>query len=332
MNDRDYTLTPAGTSAQVDRSARHAHRGGHRRGDEQWLGTCRRFARSHGPAHSCSLDDDGVGNDVTVSNGLIWAADHGADVINLSLGGDFDTPRSKDAVDYAFRSGCVVVAAAGNSDTEFYVPGTLLYPAAYPDVIAVGAIEHRLQACAVLAVRARSWIWSLQAWTCLSLYPRDRRTGEGRVRVRQRHVRGGTTRLWAWQRCCARCTPTWSASQVALALTDTAEDLGPAGFDNEYGYGLVRPDRALEVIGSSISHVWHRRTTAWGGKARLSGKLSSDNQSSLATRPVEVMAKQASRRPRRGAWSRPPRPTRAACTRASVTAEAADRLSRALCP
>jgi subtilisin family serine protease/flagellar hook assembly protein FlgD len=72
----------------------------------------------------------------TLASGIIWAADHGADVINLSLGSDTPDQMESDAVAYAVGKGVLVVAAAGNDGTT-----TPSYPAAYPQVIAVGATD-----------------------------------------------------------------------------------------------------------------------------------------------------------------------------------------------
>ncbi len=66
--------------------------------------------------------------------GILWAADHGADVVNLSLGSDTPDQLESDAVSYAVRKGVLVVASAGNDGTS-----TPSYPAAYPQVVAVGA-------------------------------------------------------------------------------------------------------------------------------------------------------------------------------------------------
>jgi thermitase len=69
-----------------------------------------------------------------IAQGITWAADNGADVINLSLGGTSSSSTMQSAVDYAWQHGVVVVAAAGNSATS--VPH---YPGAYTNVIAVGS-------------------------------------------------------------------------------------------------------------------------------------------------------------------------------------------------
>lgn len=81
------------------------------------------------------LDKYGGGWVSDVTEGIIWAVDHGADVINLSLGGD-DSNLIRSAVEYALGSGTVVVAAAGNEATD-----TPSYPAALDGVLSVAAID-----------------------------------------------------------------------------------------------------------------------------------------------------------------------------------------------
>ncbi|MDN4592860.1 S8 family peptidase [Polycladomyces subterraneus] len=82
------------------------------------------------------LDNNGNGTLENVANGIIHAADQGAKVINLSLGAGYDSQTLKDAVQYAWSKGAVVVAAAGNSNSS--QPS---YPAYYDQVIAVGATD-----------------------------------------------------------------------------------------------------------------------------------------------------------------------------------------------
>ncbi len=83
------------------------------------------------------LGDDGVGSLYDVALGIRWAADHGAGVINMSLGARLpDLPVTlADAVSYAQQKKAIVVAAAGNDGKT--VAG--MYPAALPGVISVGA-------------------------------------------------------------------------------------------------------------------------------------------------------------------------------------------------
>lgn len=80
----------------------------------------------------------GTGSAADISAGIRWAVDNGARVLNLSLGGTTDTQVERDAIAYAVAQGAVVVAAMGNA---FQQGNPTSYPAAYPDVIAVGAIN-----------------------------------------------------------------------------------------------------------------------------------------------------------------------------------------------
>lgn len=84
------------------------------------------------------LNQSGVGSNASVSNGIHYAVDHGANVINLSLGGSSPDSTLEKALEYASSKGVIVVMAAGN-DSGFQ-PG---YPAGYADKwgIAVGAVN-----------------------------------------------------------------------------------------------------------------------------------------------------------------------------------------------
>jgi len=84
------------------------------------------------------LDRNGDGYYSWIIEGIIWAADQGADVINLSLGGDVPDTSLEDACRYAHDKGAVIVAAAGNDGLE-----GVLYPAAYDEtVLAVTASDY----------------------------------------------------------------------------------------------------------------------------------------------------------------------------------------------
>jgi serine protease len=82
------------------------------------------------------LGTDGGGTVADIAEAIRFAADQGADVINLSLGGGGESKLLKEAVDYAHSKNLVIVAAAGNSNRN-----AADYPARYPHVIAVGALD-----------------------------------------------------------------------------------------------------------------------------------------------------------------------------------------------
>ncbi|MEO8392801.1 MAG: S8 family serine peptidase, partial [Chloroflexota bacterium] len=86
------------------------------------------------------LDSTGNGTYSDVSAAIVYAADHGAQVINLSLGGSVPDSVLEQAVNYAVGKHVIIVAAAGNSATA-----PVLYPAAYAPVISVGSVDENLQ-------------------------------------------------------------------------------------------------------------------------------------------------------------------------------------------
>ncbi|MFP4068573.1 MAG: S8 family peptidase [Opitutales bacterium] len=82
------------------------------------------------------LDDEGLGNSFHVAEGIVQAADLGVQVMNLSLGLYQDSQVLREAVRYAQDKGMLLVAAAGNDGF-----GRLPYPAGYPEVVSVTAID-----------------------------------------------------------------------------------------------------------------------------------------------------------------------------------------------
>ncbi|NUC71833.1 S8 family serine peptidase [Haloterrigena sp. SYSU A558-1] len=83
-----------------------------------------------------ALDANGQGSLSDIADGIQWAADAGADVINLSLGAADDYRTLAAACEYALEQGALIVGAAGNAGAD-----GVAYPAAYEDVIGVSALE-----------------------------------------------------------------------------------------------------------------------------------------------------------------------------------------------
>jgi subtilisin family serine protease len=81
-----------------------------------------------------ALDSKGSGDDTLIAAGIVWATDHGAKVINLSLGGPGASVELANAMAYASAKGAIVVAAAGNAGAT-----TQFFPAADPHAVSVAA-------------------------------------------------------------------------------------------------------------------------------------------------------------------------------------------------
>jgi serine protease len=82
------------------------------------------------------LGDGGTGSLSDIADGIQWAADQGAEIINLSFGGGDYTDTMKNAVSYAQDAGSLLVAAAGNAGNT-----SVAYPAAYSECVAVSAVD-----------------------------------------------------------------------------------------------------------------------------------------------------------------------------------------------
>jgi len=84
------------------------------------------------------LSANGAGSYFAVASGIVWAADHGAQVINLSLSGRMPSETLEAAVRYAWEKGAVLTCSAGNGGSP--VP---TYPAAYPECLTVAASDMK---------------------------------------------------------------------------------------------------------------------------------------------------------------------------------------------
>ncbi len=82
------------------------------------------------------LSAEGGGTVADIAEAIRFAADNGADVINMSLGGGGESQAMQEAIDYAYHKGVVIIAAAGNSNED-----SASYPARYPRVIGVSALD-----------------------------------------------------------------------------------------------------------------------------------------------------------------------------------------------
>ncbi|MGH3323513.1 MAG: type VII secretion-associated serine protease mycosin, partial [Streptomyces sp.] len=179
-----------------------------------------------------------------LAQGIRWAADKGADVINLSLGDDSDSahPEAREdaAIRYALRKGSVVIASAGNGGEE---GDHVSYPAAYPGVIAVAAID-RFGARA--AFSTRRWYASVAApGKDVLIADPDKRYYEGwGTSAASAFVSGAVALVRA-------AHPDLSPAQIKELISDTARHTPEGGRSDALGTGVVDPAAAIEM-GSNI--------------------------------------------------------------------------------
>lgn len=187
------------------------------------------------------LGANGSGSNFAVAAGIRWATDHGARVINMSLGGSGGSTLLE-AVRYAVQKGVVLCAAAGNGGGS-----SLSYPAAYSETIAVGALASTGKRASFsqygqgLSVMAPGVNILQQTWS-----PQQGKFVFGSwagTSMATPHVAGTAALMLARN-------PNLTPAQVKEILQRTARDLGPPGWDNETGHGLIDAQAAVNAAGS----------------------------------------------------------------------------------
>lgn len=166
----------------------------------------------------------------------IYAAvdDYHCDIINMSLGTATDNPFLREAIDYAYDSGTILIAASGNLSNRAVSAGNdvLYYPAAYDKVIGVGAVDSEKQIASFSVQNKSVWVTA----------PGDGVTGLSRSGTGYKSG-GGTSYAAPYVAAAAalalEADPELTPELFAELLKDTAEDLGSEGFDNTFGNGLI---------------------------------------------------------------------------------------------
>ncbi|HET6403504.1 MAG TPA: S8 family serine peptidase [Candidatus Thermoplasmatota archaeon] len=192
--------------------------------------------------HAKVLDATGYGTWSNVARGIRWCADQGASAISLSLGGSTGSTALHDAVRYAVAQGAVVVAASGNSGAE----NGVLYPARYPEAIAVGCVLPTKELCSFSNRGSELDLVAPGSAIDSTYYRGDadyvRMSGTS---MSTPHVAGAVALLKA-------AAPSMGGAGIRDLLERSAEDLGASGADASYGRGLLRVDRAMTLaVGGS---------------------------------------------------------------------------------
>jgi subtilisin family serine protease len=186
---------------------------------------------------SIGLGVAGADTDQQIADAVVWAADNGADVINLSLTRNSKTwPKSWDsAFSYALSKDVVIVAAAGNRSTGAKNPSA---PGTMPGILAVGGIGASGEVATLASVGGIAVDLVAPAEQMLGAFP------------------GSQLRVWEGSSAAAPLVsalaalirssdPEATANDVLARILNTAVDLGPRGFDADFGFGEIDPAAAL---------------------------------------------------------------------------------------
>lgn len=186
------------------------------------------------------LDRNGSGYLSDIIEGLDWAIQNRIQVINLSLGLGSDVTSFREAISRVNQAGIVQVAAAGNS-----YGGAVVYPAAYPEVIAISATRSD-DAIASFSSIGPAVDLSAPGESIYSTLRNNKYGTMSGTSMSAPHAAGVSGLLLSKPTLCdanndTRCDP----QEVVSRLQATSEDLGPSGRDDQFGFGLVNAEAAL---------------------------------------------------------------------------------------
>ena len=187
------------------------------------------------------LNSAGTGGIDDLAEAIRYAADNGAQIINMSLGGGCGSGWSgvEDAVNYALSKGVLLVAASGNNGIS-----SISCPAALNGVMAVGATTSDDQRASYsnygseLDVVAPGGTFGSSIY---STYWGGGYTSMYGTSMATPHVAGLAALIWSF-------IPSYSSNQVRSAIQNSTDDLGDAGWDQYFGYGRINAWQAMESV------------------------------------------------------------------------------------
>jgi serine protease len=211
-----------------------------------------------GVAFGCSImpvkiiDANGLGDYFTIAQGIYFAINHGARVINLSLGGKASSTTLERALKSAYQSGLTVVCAAGN---DYQNGNPVIYPAAYDSYcITVGATRYDNQRAPYSSTGPHIDVVAPGG----DMRVDQNADGYPDGIVQQTFSMDPTSFAYYFFQGTSMATPHVSGlagllishgvakpDDVRQAIEQTAKDLGTPGWDQEYGWGLIDPNAAL---------------------------------------------------------------------------------------
>ncbi len=197
------------------------------------------------------LNDLNIAFPSDAAPGVVWAADNGADILNMSFGWPLDVlggvEALRDAVVYAHMSGCLLVASSGNSPLI-----DVLYPAAFPEVMAVTATNNRDELWGNSTTGPEISVSApgvkVLATTANPFQPSELYAFETGTSFAAPHVAGAAAVIWGEY-------PQLTNDEVREILELSAVDLGEPGFDESFGHGRLDLLNALLGIDPSGNYA-----------------------------------------------------------------------------
>jgi Subtilase family len=227
-------------------------------------------------------DESGQADAFDLAAGILAAVDAGAQIINCSMGTPVDHPVIEEAVLYARDHGSLIVAAAGNSEQS-----EASYPAAYPSVISVGAVDAKGEHLnfsnygTYLSLTAPGYevstAWPGNSYAKMSGTSVSAPLVSGSIAATMSNGRGVTM----------------SANEAAEILMSHADEAGIPGPDSEYGVGILNMGRVMNrntpnLVDAAITQQRLIRSIKTGGDDEIQVTIQNRGTTPLMNTLVEV--------------------------------------------
>lgn len=196
-----------------------------------------------------AMNSAGSGSTSDINSAIYYAADHGAKIINMSLGSSSFSQSQQDAINYAYAKGVVVFASSGNTGNS-----TMNYPAGCSNVIGVGATTNQDQKASFSTYNSSVDVSApgKDIYSSMPTYPAGMNNIPGGGYTQNYCFMSGTSMACPMAAGLGALvvsrSPSRTPQQVQQLLQNYANDLGSPGRDDYFGYGRINAF-------STISHV-----------------------------------------------------------------------------
>lgn len=181
------------------------------------------------------LGHSGMGSNSSVAEAVRYATEAKADIISMSLGSTRPDAQLHDAIRRAFDHGVIVVCAAGNDG------GAVNFPAAFQETVAVGAVDRNGNLCE-FSSRGKEIAVAAPGAEITSTWLADGYATVSGTSMAAPFVAGVLSLYVSAQKKDGKSV---KHSDVMKALAETCRDVGEAGKDAQYGWGLLDPHKML---------------------------------------------------------------------------------------
>lgn len=225
------------------------------------------------------LDQEGKGDSFRLAAALVEAVNQGAQVINLSLGSEGDSPVVRDAVAYALARNVGLVAAAGNEAVN-----RVSFPAAYEGVLAVASVDAGNNHL-YFSNRGSAVDVAAPGFAVVAAWPGGKNVEMTGTSASTALVSGAVAALVSKE-------PGLTGLQAARLLASYADDVGSPGRDDETGGGLVNLQRVMErnqrgIVDVAIAGVNLKEE---GNLGRISAAIQNRGTETVNSPVLEIIA------------------------------------------